>query len=707
MNPSATSRWAGYSAIFLATIVAYVPALRNGFIWDDNVYVYRNALLHDVGGLKRIWLEPTASPQYYPLVFTTFWIEHHVWGVHPLGYHLVNVLMHAGSACLLWILLRRLAVPGAWLAAGVFALHPVHVESVAWVTERKNVLSGIFYLAAFLSYLRFAGIGEAAGAGERDRRVYYFVALALFLAALLSKTITASLPAAILLVLWWKRDRLRRGDVLPLVPMFVLGAGLGLVTAWLEKHHVGAAHVPWNLSPIDRCLIAGRALWFYFGKILWPAELIFTYPRWTIDAGAAWQYVFPVAAMSATALLFLLRNRIGKGPLVAALFFGGTLFPALGFLDVYPMVFSWVADHFQYLASIGPIALAAAIATWMTRRASGPVGRVRGVVAGVVLIALGTLTFRQARIYKDLDTLWRATLAKNPESWMAHNNLADLLNARGALDEAAVHFEVSARIRPDNAMAYSGLGEVRRKQGRLEEAGALFKRTLELLPDYAPAHYGLANVLEDGGQLEAAIESYGRAGRLSPDLAAAPNSMAIVLEKLGRRDEALVQYAEALRRPNDAESRGQIHYNMALLLRDAGRDDEAIDHLQKAVIERPHYVEAQGVLAELFFAQKKYSEAVQYFSEAAALKPEDTRIRTNLAVALAKIGKIDAAVAALETLLQEWPEEIDARFTLGRLYEAKGRTEEAKGQYREVLRREPAHQEAKARLALQPTTGPG
>jgi hypothetical protein len=391
--------WQG-GLIVLLVFLAYLPALRGGFIWDDDAYVTHNPTLHDLGGLQRIWFELGAVPQYYPMVHTTFWLEYHLWGLHPVGYHLINVLLHAAAAIFLWQVLLRLRIRGAWLAAVLFALHPVCVESVAWITERKNVLSAVFYFTAALAFLRFVALEEPDGP-NRLRWYWYLGALVLFMAALLSKTVTCTLPAALLLVCWWKKGRVQRGEILPLLPFFALGVGLGLITAWMEKFHVGAQGAEWSLTFADRCLIAGRALWFYAGRLVWPAHLTFIYPRWKIEPEVWWQWLFPVAAVGVVAGLWLARRRIGKGPLVAVLFFAGTLGPALGFVNVYPMRFSFVADHFQYLASVGLITLCAVGLARMPR-----------VMPATLVVLLGALTWQQAGIYRNLETLWRDTLAR-------------------------------------------------------------------------------------------------------------------------------------------------------------------------------------------------------------------------------------------------------------------------------------------------------
>jgi hypothetical protein len=250
--------------------------------------------------------------------------------LQPFGYHLVNVLLHASNAVLLWLVLRPLELRGAWWAAAVFALHPVSVESVAWITERKNILSGLFYFLTGLAYFRFRPLMNREPARGYDWR-YYPLVFALFLCALLSKTVTCSLPAVLLLLVWWKNGRVERRDVLALTPLFILGAALALITIGMEQR-AGAVGAEWSLSLVQRCLLAGRALWFYASKLLWPRNLTFLYPHWEIDAGAPWQYVFPLAALSGLVALWSLRSRIGKGPLVAMLFFAGTLVPAKGFL---------------------------------------------------------------------------------------------------------------------------------------------------------------------------------------------------------------------------------------------------------------------------------------------------------------------------------------------------------------------------------------
>ena len=436
---------AGAALIILLTVAAYIPAMHAGFIWDDDFYVTANPTLRSLGGLAAIWLKPGATIQYYPLVFTSFWVEHHLWGLHPFGYHLVNILLHAINAVLLWRVLQRLEIPGAWWAAAIFALHPVNVESVAWITERKNTLSGLFYLLAALAWLRYRPLTTSESAREPDWR-YYWLALALFACALFSKTVTCSLPAVLMLVIWWKTGRLDKRDGLALAPWFGLGILSGLVTRWMEQR-AGAHGAYWELSFVQRCLVAGRALWFYAGKLFWPRQFTFVYPRWEIDARAAWQYTFPLAALVVLAALWLLRSRIGRGPLAAVLCFAGTLVPALGFFDVYPFRYSFVADHFQYLACIGLITLTTSAVTVIGRRITDEGRRFDGTsAAAALLLILGATTWSQAHIYQNEEILWRDTLAKNPDASIAHNNLGIELQNMGRLPEAIEQLEQARRL---------------------------------------------------------------------------------------------------------------------------------------------------------------------------------------------------------------------------------------------------------------------
>jgi tetratricopeptide (TPR) repeat protein len=607
-----------YGLLAALAVLAYLPALRAGFIWDDDSYVTENRALRDLAGLGQIWLNPVATPQYYPLVHTGFWVEYHLWGLHPLGYHVINVCLHALAAMLLACVLKHLQVPGAWLAAAIFAVHPVGVESVAWITERKNVLSAVFYFASALAYLRFEELGDAGVTGWR-RIPAYGLALALFVAALLSKTVTCSLPVALLVVRWWKHGRLRLGDILALTPLFVLGAGLGLGTAWIEKHHVGAQGADWSLSLAQRCLIAGRALWFYAGKLAWPWRLVFVYPRWEVDPGRWWQWLYPVGAAAVVAGLWLGRHRFGRGPLAAVLFFLITLAPALGFVNLYPMRYSFVADHFQYLACVG---LIAAAAVWLRR--------LPWAVQTALLLGLGALAWQREMAFHDIETLWRDTIAQNPDSWMPHNNLAieledqgrydeafdqaaaawrlapeyaetwnNMGNAwfrKGDMDKATANYRKAIELKPDYAAPWNSLGVISGMRGQYDEAIVCLRKSLSIKPAYARAHANLGNALKATGKLDEAISEYREALLLEPGNAVAHKNLGAALELKGLLDEATTQYDQALRLDGGDE---QTHFMLGRVYARQGRREEAIAQFKEALRLRPGLKQAAEALQNL------------------------------------------------------------------------------------------------------------
>jgi hypothetical protein len=521
-------------ALVAATLAAYVPAMRGGFVWDDDDYVTENPTLRDLEGLRRIWLQPGAVPQYYPLVHTSFWIERRLFGTGPLAHHVTNVALHALSGVLLLVLLTRLrlATVVAAGAAALFLLHPIQVESVAWVTERKNVLSGAFYLSAALVYL---GGGERGARGGRLAATYV-----LFVCALLSKTVTATLPLALGVVLWWRRGRVDRRDVLSLAPMIGVGVSFAALTAGMERHHVGAIGADWSLSLLERLLVAGRAFWFYIGTLLWPHPLSFVYRRFDPSAEALAMGAFLIATVAAGLGLWLARGRLGRGPLAAFLLYGITIAPALGFVNVYPMRFSFVADHFAYLAVIAPLALATAAAIAGLPRA-GP-----AVVAAAAL-ACAALTWDRGHAFRDEETLWRDTLRTTPGAFLASNNLGGMLLLRGETGEAESLLQDALRSKPDYPEALDNLGILRERQGRGDEAERLYREALRLAPRFADAHNNLGVLLASRGRVEEALGHFAEAVRIRPAFANARFNLGLALESLGRVEEAAAQYEEAAR----------------------------------------------------------------------------------------------------------------------------------------------------------------
>ncbi len=663
--------------IFAVTLAAYSPVFRAGFIWDDAGHVTRPDL-QSLHGLWRIWTEVGATQQYYPLLHTAFWFEHRLWGDAPLGYHLLNVLLHATAACLLALTLRRLfalgrdpvTAPGVerpatsgveWLAALLFALHPVCVESVAWIAEQKNTLSAVLYFCAALAYLRYRlseRESDSESGGDRKRSSVggtrlspshfhphfhsYVLATLLFVLALLTKTVTATLPAALLVGIWWRRGRLSwKRDVFPLLPWFVLSGAAGWLTAWFERTRIGAQGADFALSWVDRGLLAGRVIWFYLGKLVWPADLIFIYPRWTVDAAQAWQWLFPlgVAVVLGTLVWRQRRDRRAAAGLAGALFFAGTLFPALGFINVYPFIFSFVADHFQYLASVGILTLAAAGLAALRARLPRAAGRALPVL---LLAGLGILTWRQSATYRDVFSLYETTLARNPDCWMAQNNLAEALALAGHPAQAVPLLERALQLRPDFAPAENNLGDDLRQLGDPRAAIPHLERALKLQPDYPEAHNNLGVALLMAGRPDAGIAEIRAALRLRAAYPEAHFNLGLALAKTGQPAAAISEFAEAVRlKPDYADA----ELNWAIGLTVTGRFPEAESHFARALQLEPASAAAHNFYGRALAQAGRFEAAVGQYRAALRLQPDFAEAHLNLALALRRLGRVDEAAA--------------------------------------------------------------
>jgi tetratricopeptide (TPR) repeat protein len=708
---------AAWMAILLATVVAYWPALHGGLLWDDTSHV-TSPVLQSLHGLWRIWFKLGATQQYYPLLHSSFWIEHRLWGDSVLGYHLANVTEHALAACLLVLVVRRLGLPGGWLAGLIFALHPVCVEAVAWISEQKSTLSAVFYLSSALTYLYF---------DQTRRRSQYFGALALFILALLTKTVTATLPAALLVVFWWQRGRLDwKRDVRPLLPWFVLGASSGLFTAWVERTFIGAEGEDFRLTLLQRVLLAGRVLCFYAGKLVWPSNLIFSYPRWQPDPTVWWQYLYPLAVLALVGALWGLVRR--RGPLASFLLFAGTLFPVLGFLNVYPFRFSYVADHFQYLATLGIIVPAASTMALGIRRI--PSGKAANAALLLVVPAvLGILTWRQSGMYRDNETLFRVTLEHNPGGWWAHQNMGFVLSQMpGRMPDAIAEYQTALRINPDDAGLHDSLGRLLSKipgrsadaiaeyrtalriqplyapahnnlgialveiPDRLPEAIAEFQAAVRLQPTYVHAHMNLGNALSQvPGRLPDAIAEYQAALRLQPEYVPAHMNLADVLSQTpDRLPEAIAEYQAALRiKPDYAKAHNSLGYALAKM---PGRLPDAIAQYQAALQLQPDYAEAHDNLGDaLVQVPGRLADAVSEYQATLQIQPDNPEAHNGLGYALSQMpGKMEDAIAEFRAALLVQPDYLQARINLGNaLAQMPGRRQEALAQYELVLQAKP------------------
>jgi protein O-mannosyl-transferase len=654
------------------------------------VYVVENDALEGLAGLKRIWLDPGASPQYYPVVFTTFWLERQAFGVNASASHAVNLCLHIVNALLVWWLLRRLGVGAAFVAALVFAVHPVHVESVAWITERKNVLSGMFALSSMLVYWSYAF--PRSGMPQPSRAARYAVSLAFFGLALLSKSVTATIPVVLGLLTWWKTGSTGWPRIRPLLPMLVAGAAMGAVTAWLEVHHVGAMGDDWSLTPAGRVLLAGRVVWFYAGKLAWPHPLMFVYPRWSIDPSSVAHFFFPLAVLLVVAILWAMRSRVGRAPFVAVVVFVASLFPVLGFLNVYPMRFSYVADHFQYLASISLIALGVGAAARALPRNRSVV---RIGVSVLIVAALAGVVRVEVRKYRDAGALWEDTLAKNQASWLAHVNLGNLRLQQERTADARASFEAALRARPGLAVAHNGLGIALFREGSLDEAIEQHRKAIEADHEYAEAHNNLGLGLMAQDRPLEATEHFRKATEINVGYGRAHYNLASAYSQAGLTAEAERHYREALRlEPLLA----MAHYRLGLLLLADGRTLEAAEPLRSAFALRPNYDAGHFEVGNVALARGDANAAAASYREALRINPENAAAHCNLGVALMQQGDLDGAVASLRRALALRASYSVAANNLGWALERQGDPVSAIEHYRAAVASDPANDGARANL---------
>ena len=626
----------GILALGLLVGVCYLPAmLWGGFVWDDRVFTEAEPVRAGVDGLWRIWFSPsdiTSEGHYWPLTYTTLWLEHKLWGFDPTGYHIVNVVLHLVNTLLLWGLLARLTVPGAWVVAAVFAVHPLHVESVAWVIERKDVLSGVFYLTAFLAYLRFATarVGQLKGASETRWRPY-FLALALFVLGMLCKSIVVTLPVALLIYHWWQQGRVTGAEVLGLTPFFAVGLGMVIADMSYYKEDIAM-----DYALLERVIIAARVLWFYVGKLLCPVGLAVIYPHWAVEVAdpLAWSYV--ATGVAVLALLYRYRHRIGRGPLAGALFFAVTLSPVLGFIDFGYMQFSFVADRYQYLAGVGVLTVLIGAMAHGVVQLPGALQKGCLAVTMVALGAMGILTWQQSGIYRDKVALWRHVMAYNTVAPIAPYNLG------------------------------TALGEL----GRLDEAEENLRRALELDPRHASALQNLASVLVRKQHHEQAVDAYRRLIEIDPRSAAAHSGMGIALYYLGRTDEALQSVDRALAiDPNFEEAlinrkgmpQVKAHADAGVVLMAQGKLDEAEKHLRYVLQSDPKYTIALQNLALLHLKRQQYEDARDLYQRIVEMNPDNAVAHSGMGIALYHLGKVEDAIARLDKALTLDPTLEDAR----------------------------------------------
>ena len=721
-SPSRPRQLALGAALVAALALAYAGSLRGDFLWDDDLHITSNPTIIGPLGLKEIWTSARAN--YFPLTLSSFWVQHALWGLEPLGYRVVTLLCHAGAALLLWRVLLRLRVPGAWLGAALWALHPVQAESVAWICELKNTQSAVFFLAAILCHQRWRENTEPVSRGR-----WYAAALGCAALAILSKPSTVMLPVALALLGWWKARRVAWRDLFPLAPFFVLSAAAAAWTIWEQRYNSGALGPEWSQTFTERVVIAGRAVVFYLGKLIWPEPLTFIYPRWKITADHVAAFLPAFAVVGTLAALWWARTRAAAAAsFLAAAYFVALLFPVLGFFNVYFFRYSFVGDHFQYLASMGPLALAGAGLSWAARPVIGVVRR-----GGAVLLlgVLGLLTAREAREYLDNEKLWRATLADNSGAIMAWLNLGDTYVKQGRLEEAVATFSHVTRIKPDDFDAYNdlggsllelgrpaealvaleraaafapgrasilnNLGTAQRLLGRREDAEATFRRALAADPEHAAAHNSLGVELAEAGRSNDAISHFEASLRRDPRGVAALNNLGNALRTQGRLEEAVARHREALRlKPDFPDALAGLGFSLVL----SGRPEEGLPLVVRAVELRPQDVGSRTVAGRAFVAAGRAGDAVEHFARAAELAPESADARNNLGSALAGSGRPREAVVAFAQAVRLAPRLLAARVNLGNALGSIERWDDAVTQFEAAVKLTPENADVHTRLAI-------
>jgi protein O-mannosyl-transferase len=604
------------AALVAAVFLAYQPAWQAGFIWDDNEHLTENPCIVGPLGLKEIWTSRAA--RICPLTQTTFWLEHAAWGLRPMPYHLVNLLLHATSALVLWQVLRRLNVLGAGLGAALWALHPVQVESAAWITELKNTQSGLFYLLTILSFVNFMAAERRAN--RTLARGWYGLALLCAFLAMASKSSTVVLPAVLGLCMWWLDQRWRWDKAWRLLPFLFLSAVSSAVAIWTTQIEMGDG-VGWERSWQERIIVAGKVVWFYLGKLAWPHPLIFVYPRWKLDTASFASYLPTLTVVLLLLALGCGRRGWGREAWFAFTYYVLALLPVLGLVNHYFIIYSYVGDHFQYLASMGILALAGAglaqllIHLRLWRHWAG------NALCLALLIVLAVLTWHQSRMYKDNDTLYQWTIGLNPSCGMAHNNLGLMLEGRGQFDDAIAHYEKAMESKPNDWVVINNLGHAYLRQGRLNVAMACFQQALKIKPNYDKAHHNLGRVLFRQGRFGEAITHYQEALAIEPDDFEAENDLGNALA-------------------------GDEQY------------DKAIDHFQKALKIKPDYTEAHINLGNALAMRGRVDEAITHYLKSLEIKPDDAGALQNLALARDEQGKTMKGLAERRAALRMHPDDL-------------------------------------------------
>ncbi len=620
----------GGAAVIAAMLVAYWPSLSGPFLMDDEPLLSRNEMIRASDGLYRIWF--TTEPQdYWPLTNSSLYLEWRLWGENPLGYRCTNLVLHLASSLVVWIILRRLSIPGAFLAAILFAIHPANVESVAWISERKNTLSMVFFLLSILLFLR----NEDRQKQSVEPRVsasfssgFYWLSLVSFVAAMLAKGSVAILPPLLLLLIWWRGGRIRLIDIVRSVPFFLIAAVLTGVNIWFQKH--GSSVEFRSATVVQRLCGAGGVIWFYLSKALLPLNQFFVYPAWNIDPRTLNWWLPLASAIGISTILWRAKAyETARGLLFAWAWFAIALIPVLGLVDVGFMMYSLVSDHYVYIAIIAVVAIVAAAWAICHENAASPWNHALKAASASLVAILVMLTRDQTALYANPVKLYQTTIGHNPNCWMAYNNLGkiwmDLPNAArsGKLDEAVADFDKVIRLNPRYAEGHYNMGLALTVKGQLSESIEEYRKAIEFDPAFVNAYNNLGNVLLQIGQTDEAIKQYQKAIEIAPRYAMAYNNLGFAYYKTDQFDKALPQLQKALKLQPDY---GQVYLNLSRTMRRTGRLQEAIDDVLRAANLMPSNPEVYVEMAIVFSVSDRPAEAIEAAQKALTYAQQQGRI---------------------------------------------------------------------------------
>ena len=663
--------WVLMAALFALAVVPYLPAINGEYLWDDDSWLVNNTAVHAWNGLGRIWDPRMQTLHYYPMTFTVLWAEHKLWGLNSIGYHSVNLFTHGMGAVLLYLCLRRLKLRAAWLGAALWAVHPVQAESVAWVAEIKNTLSGMFFFLAAWAYLRFELVEERERGEGRDvpRWGFYGIALGAFVLALLSKTVTVVLPAVMLIVLWGKRGKVSMRSVLYTLPLFAVGLAIAMFTAHQERTviQMGGAD-DFAFSGLQRVIISGKDVWFYVRTLIFPYPLMAVYPRWNYSAGDLLNYVPTAGCVGFGAVLFAMRGRITRWPVAGLAMFVVMALPALGFVNFFTMKYTFVADHYQYLACAALLVPAAeAAARWLSRKAL--------VAAGAAaIVVLVSLTLFYSSLWSSNMKMWTWNVEKNPNAYIAENNLGSNYMSMGNPREGAAHILRALQLAPDDDTVLLSAGRVALMEGRPDTAIAIFERALALRPGLGFAYVLLGDTYYKMHQVDKALEIYRRGTAMSHDEPLLYMRYAHALRDVGRAEEAKNAYETAI---GLMPENPIIREEYANLLLDVNRPAEAIQQYEVILQTQGSSYEIWNEMAFAQVMNNMPEQAARSFETALKLSPRNEVIRYNYASLLLRMGRYDAAVAMDQAIVEANPKSERGWRQLAEGYEKMNRPEDA------------------------------